>query len=142
MEKNRAIPHLGRERRLLRPRRAADAPPGTPGEYLTVPDVTSNSGGINGPIGLGFRVPMMIISPFSRGGFLCSDVFDHTSFLRFLETRFGVEVPNLSAWRRENTGDLTSAFNFVQAEPAKAKLRVSRSRRVKPAKARANRTCR
>ena len=72
-------------------------PPGTPGEYLTVPDISNNSGGINGPIGLGFRVPLLVVSPFSRGGFLCSDVFDHTSLLRFLETRFGVEVPNLSA---------------------------------------------
>src|SRR5581483_10127327 len=32
---------------------------------------------------------------------------------RFLETRFGAEVPNLSAWRRATTGDLTSAFNFA-----------------------------
>ncbi len=42
----------------------------------------------------------LVVSPFSRGGYLCSDVFDHTSLLRFIETRFGVEVPNLSAWRR------------------------------------------
>jgi phospholipase C len=55
---------------------------------------------------------MLIISPFSRGGFVSSDLFDHTSVLRFLETRFGAEVPNLSAWRRATVGDLTSAFNF------------------------------
>jgi phospholipase C len=83
---------------------------------LTVPDVTGDDGGITGPIGLGFRVPMIIVSPYSRGGFLCSDVFDHTSILRFLETRFGVEVPNLSEWRREVTGDLTSAFNFIKPD--------------------------
>jgi phospholipase C len=91
------------------------APPGTPGEYVTatpVPD-PSVEGGITGPIGLGFRVPMLILSPFSRGGFVSSDLFDHTSILRFLETRFGAEVPNLSAWRRANVGDLTSAFNFA-----------------------------
>ena len=41
---------------------------------------------------------------------MCSDTFDHTSILRFLETRFGVEVPNLSAWRRSTTGDLTQAL--------------------------------
>ena len=92
------------------------APEGTPGEYLSAPDISNNSGGIKGPIGLGYRVPMIIASPFSRGGFLASDTFDHTSILRFLETRFGVEVPNLSAWRRETVGDLTSAFNF--AEPS------------------------
>jgi phospholipase C len=92
------------------------APPGTPGEYLTapaVPDPTAaGSPAIAGPIGLGFRVPMLIISPFSRGGFVSSDLFDHTSILRFLETRFGAEVPNLSAWRRSTVGDLTSALNF------------------------------
>jgi phospholipase C len=55
---------------------------------------------------------MLIVSPFSRGGFVSSDLFDHTSVLRFLETRFGAEVPNLSAWRRSTVGDLTSAFNF------------------------------
>jgi phospholipase C len=55
---------------------------------------------------------MLIVSPFSRGGYVSSDRFDHTSVLRFLETRFGAEVPNLSAWRRATVGDLTSAFNF------------------------------
>jgi phospholipase C len=40
-------------------------------------------------------------------------VFDHTSTLRFVETRFRVRVPNLSSWRRRTTGDLTSAFNFA-----------------------------
>ncbi len=55
---------------------------------------------------------MLIISPFSRGGFVSSDLFDHTSVLRFLETRFGAEVPNLSAWRRSEVSDLTSALNF------------------------------
>jgi phospholipase C len=97
-------------------------PPGTPGEYLTVPDVTGNDGGVNGPIGLGFRVPLIIASPFSRGGFLSSEAFDHTSILRFLETRFGTEVPNLSAWRREATGDLTSAFNFAGPDRSRPEL--------------------
>jgi phospholipase C len=89
------------------------APPGTPGEYLTVDPLPSNAGGIRGPIGLGFRVPMLVISPFSRGGFVCSKTFDHTSLLRFLERRFGAEVPNLSKWRRGHTGDMTKAFNFI-----------------------------
>jgi phospholipase C len=44
------------------------------------------------------------------GGWVCSDTFDHTSQLRFLETRFGVTVPNLSSWRRSVTGDLTAAL--------------------------------
>ena len=92
------------------------APPGTVGEYLTAPTVPDASAAgnplISGPIGLGFRVPMIIVSPFSRGGLVSSDLFDHTSTLRFLETLFGAEVPNLSAWRRATVGDMTSAFNF------------------------------
>ncbi len=89
------------------------APKGTAGEYLTVSPLPAAADGIRGPIGLGFRVPMLVVSPFSRGGLVCSDTFDHTSTLRFLETRFGVKVPNLSAWRRKATGDLTSSFNFA-----------------------------
>jgi phospholipase C len=96
------------------------APAGTPGEYVTapaVPDPTAiGSPAISGPIGLGFRVPLLILSPFSRGGFVSSDLFDHTSVLRFLETRFGAEVPNLSAWRRATVGDLTSALNFKKPD--------------------------
>src|SRR6202171_5819659 len=96
------------------------APLNTPGEYITVPAVPDPTAvgipPILGPIGLGFRVPMLILSPFSRGGFVSSDLFDHTSILRFLETRFGAEVPNLSAWRRATVGDLTSALNFKKTD--------------------------
>ncbi|HEV3228338.1 MAG TPA: alkaline phosphatase family protein, partial [Solirubrobacteraceae bacterium] len=99
------------------------APPGTAGEYLTVnpvPSIAKDRQGnpVLGPIGLGIRVPMLVVSPFSRGGLVCSDTFDHTSLLRFLETRFGPEVPNLTPWRRSVTGDMTSAFNFVAAPDA------------------------
>jgi phospholipase C len=78
--------------------------PGTPGEFI---------GGK--PIGLGFRVPAFVVSPFSRGGYVCGDTFDHTSILQLLEKRFGVEVPNLTAWRRATCGDLTTAFGFGEA---------------------------
>ena len=90
-------------------------PPGTPGEYVTASPLPGTAQGIRGPVGLGFRVPMLVVSPFSRGGLVCSDTFDHTSTLRFLETRFGAKVPNLSKWRRKHTGDLTSAFDFAAA---------------------------
>ncbi len=65
--------------------------------------------------GLGPRVPMLVVSPWSRGGWVNSQVFDHTSVIRFLEARFGVLEPNISAWRREVAGDLTSAFDFALA---------------------------
>src|SRR5262249_10386412 len=52
------------------------------------------------PYGLGPRVPMYVISPWSKGGWVNSEVFDHTSVVRFIEKRFGVREPNISAWRR------------------------------------------
>lgn len=79
------------------------APPGS--QEQPPPD-----GRIYGP---GPRVPMLILSPWSRGGWVNSQVFDHTSVLQFLEKRFQVHEPNISAWRRAVCGDLTSAFNFV-----------------------------
>ncbi len=70
-----------------------------------------------GPYGLGVRVPMIVISPWSKGGFVSSEVFDHTSLIRFIEQRFGAHNPeliesNITPWRRAVAGDLTSAFNF------------------------------
>ncbi len=64
------------------------------------------------PYGLGPRVPMYVISPWSRGGWVNSQVFDHTSVIRFMEERFGVKEPNISPWRRAVCGDLTSCFDF------------------------------
>jgi phospholipase C len=92
----------------------AAAPAGTAGEYLTG-TLPSSAGGITGPIGLGFRTPALVISPFSAGGYKYSGTLDHTSTLRLIETRFGVTVPNLSAWRRSVTNDFTGALNFTSA---------------------------
>ncbi|WP_264812039.1 phosphocholine-specific phospholipase C, partial [Gluconacetobacter johannae] len=70
----------------------------------------------SGPIGLGFRVPMVIASPWSRGGWVNSQLFEHTSTLRFLEAfvqgKFGKSITesNISPWRRAISGDLTSCF--------------------------------
>ncbi len=89
---------------------------GTAGEYLTASPLPSAASGIPGPIGLGFRVPCLVVSPFSRGGWYCSRTFDHTSTLRLIETRFGVEVPNLTSWRRGVTGDLTAALPLAQPD--------------------------
>jgi len=67
-------------------------------------------------IGLGYRVPLVIASPWSRGGWVNSQVFDHTSSLQFLEKflsqKFGknIEEPNISEWRRTVCGDLSSVF--------------------------------
>jgi len=64
------------------------------------------------PVGAGFRVPCIIVSPWTAGGWVCSQPFDHTSKLRFLERLTGVREPNISDWRRQTFGDFTSVFRF------------------------------
>jgi phospholipase C len=108
-------------------------PAGTPGEFLAHDSATGDTrdasgGSVLGPCGLGFRVPLLVVSPLSRNAtpsgppMVSSETFDHTSLIRFLETRFRVPIPDrdpstqtpgLSAWRRHTVGDLTGAFNFA-----------------------------
>jgi phospholipase C len=76
-------------------------PPGTPKEFIK---------GL--PIGGGFRVPCIIVSPWTAGGWVCSQPFDHTSVLQLLEKFTGVTEPNITDWRRKTFGDLTAAFRF------------------------------
>lgn len=76
-------------------------PPGTPGEFVQ---------GV--PIGGGFRVPCLIVSPWTAGGWVCSQTLDHTSVIQFLEKVTGVTEPSITAWRREAFGDMTAAFRF------------------------------
>jgi phospholipase C len=80
-------------------------PPGTSDEFVA---------GL--PVGLGFRVPMVICSPFTRGRKVCHQTFDHTSIIRLIERRFGVTEPNISTWRRRTCGDLTAAFDFAHPD--------------------------
>ena len=69
-----------------------------------------------GSYGLGPRVPMVVVSPWSTGGWVCSETFDHTSIIRLMEARFGVSEPNITPWRRTVCGDLTSAFDFSRTQ--------------------------
>ena len=77
-----------------------------------------------GPYGLGPRVPMLVVSPWSKGGWLCSETFDHTSIIRFIERRFGnggsrnLSELNITPWRRAICGDLTRAFDFAHPNAA------------------------
>jgi phospholipase C len=64
------------------------------------------------PTGPGTRVPMLICSPWTRGGYVDSNVYDHTSMLQFLATWTGVKPANVTPWRASVTGDLTTAFDF------------------------------
>ena len=86
-------------------------PPGTPDEFIG-----------DEPIGLGFRVPTVVCSPWTRGGYVCSETYDHTSLIRFLERRFGVMEPNMSEWRRQTCGDLWECFDFASPDYSFPKL--------------------
>ncbi|QBA19901.1 phospholipase C, phosphocholine-specific [Chryseobacterium indologenes] len=85
-------------------------------EYMSNPSLKSYEK-VEGTVGLGYRVPMIIASPWTKGGFVNSEVSDHTSVLQFLENfimkkfKKNVHVDHISDWRRAVCGDLTSAFN-------------------------------
>jgi phospholipase C len=103
-------------------------PPQSREEGLSTIETTNeifagNSQYASGPYGLGARVPMIVISPWSKGGWVNSEVFDHTSLIQFIERRFrhqypGLQEPNITKWRRAISGDLTSAFNFKSPNAA------------------------
>ncbi len=84
------------------------------------------------PIGLGFRVPLVIASPWSRGGYVCSQVFDHTSILQLVEkwqskkTGRAIKETNISAWRRMVCGDLSAAFRPYNGEKIEVPKPVER----------------
>ena len=78
-----------------------------------VPSEAFCAEGLGGPLGLGFRVPCIIVSPWTRGNLVFSQVSDHTSVVRLVEERFGVRCANISPWRRAVASDLTAAFNWT-----------------------------
>ena len=81
------------------------------------PDASQKNEFIDGlPIGFGSRVPMIIASPWTRGGYVDSNTYNHTSMLQFLETWTGVRARNITDWRRSVAGDLTAAFDFARPD--------------------------
>ncbi len=102
-------------------------------DYVSGPGQQSQKDQLReGPIGLGYRVPLVVASPWSRGGWVCSEVFDHTSSLRMLEkflthkTGKNIEEPNISAWRRTVCGDLSSVFRPYNGETITAPAPLER----------------
>ena len=96
---------------------AGESQVSTAGEYHIIQsaaDMAQERAELMGrPYGLGARVPAYVVSPWTRGGFVSSEVLDHTSVIRFLEKRFGVMEPNISPWRRAVCGDFSQAFDFI-----------------------------
>jgi phospholipase C len=105
------------------------APAGTPGEYITAS--AKAEAAAPGPIGLGFRVPCVIVSPWTVGGYVCHDTFDHTSVTQLLEQVTGVVNPNITAWRRQTAGNFTTALGttpfgrFPRLPDTKAQLELA-----------------
>ncbi len=105
-------------------------PPQTRAQGLSTVPITNeifpgNADNPAGPYGLGVRVPMIVVSPWTRGGWVNSQLFDHTSLIRFLEARFGHHRPdltesNITPWRRAVVGDLTTAFDFKTPNQSRA----------------------
>ncbi|MFF2748862.1 alkaline phosphatase family protein [Kitasatospora sp. NPDC058048] len=86
----------------------------------------------NLPIGLGTRVPMIAVSPWTVGGYVNSQVFDHTSQVRFLENWLDVRQPAISRWRRTVAGDLSSVFDFARTTAVTNPYKGSGPRRARP----------
>lgn len=88
-------------------------------------------------IGLGYRVPLIIASPWTSGGWVNSQVFDHTSSLQFLEKFIShkikkeVKETNISSWRRTVCGDLTSTFRPYRGELINNPLVLNRQSFIK-----------
>ena len=105
-------------------------------EHVTMEQEQKGGGSPNrhraGSIGLGYRVPMLIASPWSRGGYVNSQVFDHTSVLQLMEqflshkTKKKIQETNISTWRRTVCGDLTSTFRSYNGEEIKLPTSVKK----------------
>ena len=90
-------------------------PPSTCAPDTTPPQLTGTDQGIAGDFTrLGFRVPLLVVSPYAKKGYASHVVYDHTSISRFIEARF--KVPALSK-RDANADPLMDLFD-VQNPPA------------------------
>ncbi len=67
--------------------------------------------------GYGFRVPMIVISPYARRGYVDHTVMDHTSILRFIADNWGL---GYLTSRESHAGNLTTAFDFGTSAAARA----------------------
>jgi phospholipase C len=113
----------------------------TSGEFVTTDEeikagfTAKNSR--TGPVGLGFRVPLIVASPWTRGGWVNSEVCDITSTIQFMEkflshkTGKPVYEPNISSWRRAVSGDLTSVFRPYTGEKTELPTPLDRDEYIK-----------
>jgi phospholipase C len=61
----------------------------------------------------GFRVPTVVISPFARRGFVSHKTFDHTSILKMIEWRFGLDPLTV---RDKKANNLATVLDFAHPD--------------------------
>jgi phospholipase C len=61
---------------------------------------------------LGFRVPLIVISPYAKKGFVSHQLHEFGSILKFIETNF--DLGSLGT-TDERSGDLSEFFDYGQA---------------------------
>jgi phospholipase C len=61
--------------------------------------------------GLGIRVPLIIISPYARAGYISTTQYELSSLLAFVETRFQLKALTT---RDADANDMEDSFNFSQ----------------------------
>ena len=97
------------------PPQHAVSPDGIPPQDLRPGDVCT-TGGQNSPICsfnyTGYRVPLIVISPFTRKNYVSHTIADYTAILKLIETRF--HLPSLTA-RDAAQMDMTEFFDFAGA---------------------------
>jgi phospholipase C len=62
--------------------------------------------------GLGLRIPLLVISPYAKQGYVSHVHYEHGSILKFIEDRFG--LARLAATDQRATSPETDCFNFSQ----------------------------
>ena len=75
-------------------------------------------------LGLGLRVPAMLISPYALPGKVDSTVLEHSAILKFIEYNWGLRS---LTQRDANANNLLSAFNFEQPPRPAEFLPMTRS---------------
>jgi phospholipase C len=92
------------------------------GWYDHVPPPRQYGGTSGSPYGLGFRLPLLIVSPWVKHGFVLHDQAEQASIAKFIETVFG-STQSLSdldpAAQDGQANDLMNAFDFGQTPPAR-----------------------
>lgn len=73
-------------------------------------------------MGLGFRVPMIVISPYAKRGYVSHDRHEFGSILKFTEEVFG--LPEIGTTDRRSD-DLSDCFDFSQSPGAYIAVRTS-----------------